>query len=144
MQQILTLCVGNICRSPLAEALLIRELPGKTVWSAGLAAMVGHPADPMSLEVASLHGLNLSAHRAQQVTGWMCQHAELILVMEQGHKTQLEQQFPLVRGKVFRLGEIGKFDISDPYRQPKDAFTAAFAAIEQGVLSWAARIRQLS
>ncbi len=143
MKHILVLCVGNICRSPIAEALLAREFPDKTVWSAGLSALVGNPAEPMAVEVAAAHGLDLSAHRAQQVTGWMCQSAELILVMEQEHKTELEQRFPLVRGRVFRLGELGKFDIADPYRQPKTAFEAAYADIERGVAAWAPRIRLL-
>jgi protein-tyrosine phosphatase len=73
----------------------------------------------------------------------MCQTAELILVMEQGHKTEIEQQYPLVRGKVFRLGEPGKYDIEDPYRQPRAAFEAAYVAIAQGVAGWAPRIRRL-
>ena len=63
--------------------------------------------------------------------------------MEHGHQTQLEKQFPLVRGKVFRLGALGKFDIADPYRQPKTAFETAYAGIELGVSQWAPRIRQL-
>jgi protein-tyrosine phosphatase len=50
MKHILTLCIGNICRSPLAQALLARELPGHTVWSAGLSALVGEPADPLSVQ----------------------------------------------------------------------------------------------
>jgi protein-tyrosine phosphatase len=143
MKHILILCIGNICRSPIAEAMLKREFPDKQIWSAGLGALVGKPADSLSIEVASEHAFDLSAHRAQQVAGWMCQRAELILVMEQGHKTELEKQFPLVRGKAFRLGEPGKFDIADPYRQPKDAFEAAYAAIALGVTQWAPRIRQL-
>ena len=144
MKNILTLCVGNICRSPLAQVLLARDLPGATVWSAGLGALVGQPADPMSAEVAATHGLDLSAHRAQQVNSWLCQSAELILVMEQAHKTALEQQYPLVRGKVFRLGELDKFDIADPYRQSFSAFEAAYADIAKGVASWVPRIRMLS
>lgn len=143
MKHILTLCVGNICRSPLAQALLAREFPEKTIWSAGLGALVGNTADPLAIEVAAANGLDLSAHRAQQVTGWMCQTAELILVMEQGHKTELEQQYPLVRGKVFRLGELGKFDIADPYQQSSTAFATAYADIARGVADWAPRIRQL-
>jgi protein-tyrosine phosphatase len=144
MKRILTLCIGNICRSPIAEALLMQQFPEKTVWSAGLGALAGNPADPLSIEVAAAHGLDLSAHRAQQLVAWMCQTAELILVMEQQHKTEVEQQYPLVRGKVFRLGEIGKFDIADPYRQPRAAFEAAYADIARGVADWAPRIRQLS
>ncbi|MBS0343516.1 MAG: low molecular weight phosphotyrosine protein phosphatase, partial [Proteobacteria bacterium] len=48
MQRILVLCIGNICRSPLAELLLARELPNRKIWSAGLGALVGEPADPIS------------------------------------------------------------------------------------------------
>lgn len=143
MKHILTLCVGNICRSPLAEALLKREFPEKTIWSAGLGAMTGLPADPLSIEVAAAHGLDVSAHRAQQLASWMCQAADLILVMEQFQKTEVEQQYPLVRGKVFRLGEFGKLDIADPYRQPIAAFDTAYNAIALGVAHWAPRIRLL-
>lgn len=144
MNHILTLCIGNICRSPLAQVLLARELPQHTVVSAGLGALVGNPADATSVQIALENGLDLAAHRAQQVSGWMCQQADLILVMEQSHKAQLEQQFPQVRGKVFRLGHIGQFEIADPYRQPRDAFDAAWAGIAKGVSDWVPRIRQLS
>ena len=143
MKNILVLCIGNICRSPIAEALLKQQFPDKTIWSAGLGALVGNPADPLSIEVAAAHGVELSAHRAQQLASWMCQSAELILVMEQGHKTEIEQLYPLVCGKVFRLGEIGKFDIADPYRQPLEAFETTYTDIARGVADWAPRIRQL-
>ncbi len=144
MKHILTLCIGNICRSPLAQALLARDLPGATVWSAGLVALVGQPADPLSVEVAAVHGLDLSAHRAQQVNAWLCQNTELILVMEQAHKIAVEQQYPLVCGKVFRLGEHDKVDIADPYRQPISAFEVAYTDIARGVASWVSRIKMLS
>jgi len=144
MKHVLTLCIGNICRSPLAEALLARELPQHKVWSAGLAAVVGAAADPLSQQIAVEQALDLSAHKAQQVTAPMCQLADVILVMEQSHKAMLEQQFPVVRGKVFRLGQFGGFDIADPYRQPREAFDTAYAAIARGLDDWLPRIRQLS
>ena len=144
MKRILTLCIGNICRSPLAQALLVRELPGHTVWSAGLGALVGQAADSLSIQVAAAHGLDVTEHRAQQVTSWLCQQTELILVMEQAHKSQLEQLFPVVRGKVFTLGQFGQFDIADPYQEPIEAFEVAYAAIAQGVADWVPRIRKLS
>lgn len=143
MKHILILCVGNICRSPIAEALLKQEFPEKTIWSAGLSALTGNPADPLSVEVAAARGIDLSAHRAQQLVSWMCQAAGLILVMEQFQKTEVEQQYPLVRGKVFRLGELGKFEIADPYRQPVAAFDTAYQAIALGVANWSPRIRSL-
>ena len=144
MQHILTLCIGNICRSPLAHALLARELPQHKVRSAGLNAMVGYPADPEAISIAKEHGLDLHAHRAQQVTSIMCQQAELILVMEQEHKTQLEQLYPQVRGKVFRLGLYGQFEIADPYRQSREAFDTAYQGISQGIADWLPRIKKLS
>ena len=144
MKHVLTLCIGNICRSPLAEVLLARELPQHQIWSAGLAALVGSAADPLSQQIAAEQALDLSAHRAQQVTAPMCQLADVILVMEQAHKTELEQQFPVVRGKVFTLGQYGQFDIADPYRQPLEAFNTAYGAIAQGVADWVPRIRKLS
>lgn len=144
MQHILTLCIGNICRSPLAQALLARELPEHKVWSAGLGALVGAPADANAIQIAKENGIDLSAHRAQQVTSFMCEQTELILVMEQSHKAQLEQIYPQVRGKVFRLGQFGQFDIEDPYRKPRQAFDIAYQGIAQGVADWLTRIRQLS
>lgn len=140
MQRILTLCIGNICRSPLAEVLLAREFPGRVVRSAGLGALVGEPADPLSVTLAAEQGLDLSAHRAQQVTGLMCQQADLILVMEQHQRAELERRYPQVRGKVFRLAPG---DIADPFRMPRAAFESAYADISRGVSDWAERIRQL-
>lgn len=144
MKFILTLCIGNICRSPLAQGLLAQQLPNHIVWSAGLGALVGQPADPLSIQVAATNGVDISAHRAQQINSFLCQQAELILVMEQMHKTQLEQQFPSVRGKTFRLGQYGQFDIADPYRRPLEAFETAYTSIAQGVADWVPRIRKLS
>ncbi|WP_422616846.1 low molecular weight protein-tyrosine-phosphatase [Rhodoferax sp.] len=144
MNVILTLCIGNICRSPLAQGLLTKHLPGHTVWSAGLDALTGQPADPLAVQIATEHGFDIRAHRALQVTSFLCQKSDLILVMEQSHKSQLEQRFPGVRGKVYTLGQYGQFDIADPYRQPREAFDTAYAAIAQGVADWVPRIRQLS
>ena len=143
MQNILVLCIGNICRSPIAEALLRQQFPDKTISSAGLGALMGYPADPLSIEVSAEQGVDLSAHRARQLSSWMCQAADMILVMEQRHKVEVEQLHPLVRGKVFRLGELGKFDIEDPHRKPREAFDTAYAHIARGVADWVPRIRLL-
>ena len=147
INNILTVCVGNICRSPVAEALLQDRLPGRKVWSAGLHAVVGHGAEATARDIAEQHGLDLSAHRAQQVAGWMCAHADLVLVMEASHQQELEKLYPTTRGKIRRLGEFGPqgaFDIADPYHQPRAAFEAAHAAIALGVAEWVRRINLVS
>ena len=147
MNNILTVCVGNICRSPVAEALLKDRLPGRQVWSAGLQAVVGHEADATARDIASQHGLNISSHRAQQIAGWMCAHADLVLVMEARHQQELEKLYPTARGKIRCLGEYGPqgaYNIADPYRQPRAAFEAAHVAIALGVAEWARRIHLVS
>lgn len=143
MNRILVLCIGNICRSPLAQASLARELPGREVWSAGLQALVGKPADATSQALAQENGLDLSQHRAQQLAPWMCQAADVVFVMESAHIALLEAQVPTVRGKAYRLGHFGNFDIADPYRQPREAFEASWAGISRGVADWATRLRRL-
>ena len=147
MNNILTVCVGNICRSPVAEALLKDRMPGRQVWSAGLHALVGHGAEATAREIAEQHGLDLSAHRAQQIAGWMCTHADLVLVMEASHQQELEKLYPTARGKIHRLGEFGPqgpFDIADPYGRSRSSFDAAHAAITSGVDAWARRILQIA
>ena len=81
--KILVVCVGNICRSPAAEAKLRQLAPASVqIASAGIQALVDHPADPQAQEEARKDGLDLSAHRARQLTDAMCQAHDLILVME--------------------------------------------------------------
>lgn len=147
MNHIMTVCLGNICRSPVAEALLKARLPGCNIWSAGLQAVVGHPADAVAREVAARHGLDLSDHRAQQIAGWMFSQAKLVLVMQHSQRQQLEQLYPLARGKIRCLGEFGPqgaFDIADPYRQPRSVFEAVHSAIALGVDEWVRRIKLVS
>lgn len=146
MNSILLVCIGNICRSPVAEALLKRHFPEKVVCSAGMAALVGQPANDMAQEIAQRDGLDLSGHRAQQITRSMCLGADLILVMESDQQRELATRYPLARGKIHCLGEEpgGKrFDVDDPYRKPREAFEQAHAAIVRGVDNWVQRIRQL-
>jgi protein-tyrosine phosphatase len=150
IQNIMTVCVGNICRSPVAEGLLAQALPPCKVWSAGLYAVVGAPAEPTAQALALAAGVDISQHRAQQVQAWMCTQADLILVMETAHLRELAQRFPLARGKIHLLGEFGTesaatpYDIADPYQQPRAAFETAHAAIAQGVSQWARRIRLIT
>src|SRR5690606_32586263 len=95
MNRILLVCIGNICRSPVAEALLQQAFPDKTVSSAGLAALVGHPADDTAQDIATRYGLDLSGHRARQITQAMCREADLILVMESSQQRELSARYPL-------------------------------------------------
>jgi protein-tyrosine phosphatase len=144
IRRVLVVCVGNICRSPMAEALLRRELRGQngyTVHSAGLGALVGHPASEYSVELMAEIGEDISGHRARQIHPDMVSAADLVLVMEAGHKRAIDDADPTARGKVYRLGEWQDKDIDDPYRKPKAAYEEALIGIQAGVASWVERIR---
>jgi protein-tyrosine phosphatase len=144
MQNILVICIGNICRSPMAEGLLKQALPGKSIRSAGLGALVGRPADPLSVQIMAEQGIDISEHRAQSISTRMVQEADLILTMDLEQKQRVETDYVGSRGKVFRLGEFAKLDIADPYRQGIDSFRAAHSLIRQGVQVFAGRIARLS
>ncbi len=143
IRHILVVCVGNICRSPMAAALLksaLGEQDGISVESAGLGALVGHPADDFALELMEEMGEDVSQHRARQIHPDMVKEADLVLVMETKHKRSIDIADPTARGKVHRLGEWQERDIDDPYRQPKAAFVDALEEIQEGVASWVERI----
>ena len=144
IRHILVVCVGNICRSPMAGALLKRELRGLDgikVVSAGLGALVGYPASEFSQDLMSGIGEDISMHRARQIHPDMVHDADLVLVMEAGHKRAIDDADPTARGKVYRLGEWQDKDIVDPYRKPMTAYEAALVDIENGVSSWVERIK---
>jgi protein-tyrosine phosphatase len=127
----------------MAEAVLRDVLKGQAdivVESAGLGALAGHPASEHAVELMRDRGLDISGHRARQITPGMVASADLVLVMEVGHKRAIDMNDPAARGKIYRLCEWQDKDIKDPYRQPKEAFEAALADIDAGVAEWAKRI----
>jgi len=142
-KRLLTVCTGNICRSPLAESLLLRRLAigDVKVESAGIAAMIGMPADPFAQEVAADNGLDISAHRARQLTRELIASSDLLLVLDETHEQWITRRFPEFRGKTFRLGKWNNNrNIADPYRQPKSAFEHAMREIEEDVVAWTERL----
>lgn len=140
-ENILLVCVGNICRSPVAEALFkdALQIKGKKnhqVSSAGLGAMVNSAPDKVARELLLEKNIDISDYRASQLTTEMIHHADLILVMEMAHKEIIEHKEPSAKGKVFRLGKWGGFDVADPYRQERKVFIEAVQLIDRGVADW--------
>jgi protein-tyrosine phosphatase len=135
--RILVVCVGNICRSPMAQALLASRLAARgarsVVESAGVAALVGHPADPTAQELMRERGIDVSGHRARQLVPPLVASSDLVLVMDAELQREVEAMLPSARGRVHRLGRWGRFEIPDPYRQDRAAFARSLALIERGV-----------
>jgi protein-tyrosine phosphatase len=144
IRNVLIVCIGNICRSPMAEGLLRAALPKTQFTSAGLEALVGQPADPIACELMDERGISIAGHRAQQVSKDMCQRADLILVMDRQQRREIEERYQFATGKVFRLCEFSDQDVPDPYREGRDAFRHALSLIEDGAQQWAKRISRVS
>ena len=143
-QNILVVCTGNICRSPIGEVLLRQRIEAAggsaEVASAGTGAVVGSGAHEHSIAVLSEAGLSARDHVARQFDGVADARFELILVMESGHKRWIQRSFPQLGGRTYLLGHWIEEEIADPIGQPVDAFRVCFAQIERAVDSWLPRL----
>jgi len=125
----------------MAEGLFKQALVGANrtdcqVSSAGLGALIGHKADASACQLMTRKGIDISEHRARQLNDDMIRWASLVLVMDLKQKSSIIENVKSTRGKVFRLGEWGNFDIADPYGQKLFAFEEALVSIEQGISEW--------
>ena len=123
MKRILLVCTGNICRSPLAAALMQRAVQergvdGIEVSSAGTGAWDGAPASEGAYLVGLEQGLDLSGHRARLLTRDLVEQSDLILTMARHHRARVDELGG--EGRVFVLGEYAgragdAAEVSDPF-----------------------------
>lgn len=121
--RLLFICTGNTCRSPLAEALARREaiergLTDVEVASAGTSAWEGAPASDGALLVALERSLDLSGHRAQQLTRELVDAHDVILAMGPHHLERAEALGGEGKSYLLSAYAAGTADgqpISDPF-----------------------------
>ena len=141
-RSILVICLGNICRSPYAAALLTRALKGSDVRveSSGFIGPGRHsPAE--AVRTAGRRGIDLTPHRSRELTAEQVAGAELVVVMDVHQRRRLEEQFGRRRG-VLVLGDldpepIDTRTIRDPYDQADEVFDQVYARIERCVAALA-------
>lgn len=133
---ILVVCVGNICRSPILEALLKEQYPHKHIESAGLSALVGNLVDPKSQQVMAPYNIDMSNHVAKQIDETLVMKADLIFTMSDGQTKWIEERWPHCRGKTFKIGHWNDKDIADPYRHDISLFETARQDIVESLAPW--------
>lgn len=137
MKSLLFVCLGNICRSPLAEGIFAHEAAaiGRGgdfhIDSAGIGAWhAGNPPDPRSIAVAKRHGIDLTAQRARQVTAADFKRFDFILAMDSANLRALAAMQP--QGATADLRRFLHEDVPDPYYGGDDGFDTVFRMIRSG------------
>ena len=148
-------CLGNICRSPAAEAVFLRlaaqEALDVQVESAGTGPWhVGNPPHHGTLGEAARRGIAVD-HLGRQFGPVDFQRFDLVVAMDASNVADLLELAPDEESaaKVVRLGEFapdadrtGVLDVADPYGLPQEAFVVMFDHLEpacRGLVEWLAR-----
>jgi protein-tyrosine phosphatase len=138
--RILFVCLGNICRSPSAEAvmngLIARDgVEGIEIDSAGTGDWhVGNPADPRAIAAATDRGVEISG-RARQVRPSDFDDFDLILAMDRANHSDLLAMEGADPAKIRLFREMagqGELDVPDPYYGGEDGFGEVLDILEQG------------
>jgi len=132
--KILMVCLGNICRSPLAQGILNSKITSNTfVDSAGTAAYhVGNPPDPRSTEIAKQKGIDISQYRARKFTKEDFTKFDQIFVMDQSN---FEDVILLAETKAEqdKVSLILPFEqeVPDPYYGGKEGFEYCYSLLDK-------------
>ena len=155
IRNILFVCAGNICRSPMAEwqlKALLWENPitDMQVGSAGLIALPGNSASFNAVRVARENSISLEEHKARPITTELIDNADLVLVMESHQGHELIADHPQASEKILLLRHFARYGsrergISDPYGRNLEAYRFCFGDIKECVESlyeWLIEARQ--
>lgn len=152
---IVVVCTANICRSPMAAALLQHALQAESeplrstrVVSAGVVARPGNPVSNNSVAALKKVGLDISAHRSQPVTPEMLERAWVLLCMTESHRAMLHVQSDVLPRHVYLFREFMSGDvdreIGDPFGGPLSLYEIARDEMVEAIPSLVGRLRALA
>jgi len=134
MTSILVVCTGNICRSPMAEGFLRRDLRRRFgqeaphVSSAGVGAWDGTEVTEGSRLAAGERGTDIAGHRARSVTVDLVREADLVLCMAAEHRWAIERLTPDAASRTFTLKELVRLLESSPLNGSSPSLRGRVAA----------------
>src|SRR5438876_4124551 len=144
MKNILFVCTGNVCRSPMAEGIFRLATQGRgnyRVFSAGLNAVDGHPPSGYAVQALRELGVDISNLRSRMVTPELIHQADYIIGMTHNHIDTVMMSYPEAAEKTFLLREFDETldlfekDISDPIGGSYEVYLNCRDQIEQGIAS---------
>jgi len=147
---VLAVCNGNICRSPVAAALLARELMpfGIDVQSAGFIGF-NRPAPAEAMAAARAHGVDLANHRSRLATAEMVRAADLIVAMEPAQRRLVCERYGRQPRDVIVLGDFDPAPVEtrmirDPVNESREVFDQVYDRIARCVRELVSTLRRRS
>jgi RpiB/LacA/LacB family sugar-phosphate isomerase len=131
MRNVLFVCTGNVCRSPMAQGLFANLVRGRRdieVTSAGIGAVGGQPPSAHSVEVMNELGIDIRNIRSKPLMVELVRKADFIFVMTYGHLDSMLLLFPSAAEKTFLLREfetdlpVMEREVPDPIGQSRDMY----------------------
>ncbi len=132
-KNVLFVCTGNICRSPMAEGLLrhkLKELNKNKlveISSAGVASPLGMEPSENAVQVMKESGIDISGHKSRPLNQDLIKDADLIFTMEQKHKDLILEEMPRASSKTYVL------NIEDPISKPVETYSQVLEVLKKSL-----------
>jgi len=153
MFQVLLVCTGNTCRSPMAEGILKSLLPAELagnlrIVSAGTGALPGTPAAALAVSTMASQGIDIRGHQSVLLTAGMVRESDLILGMEPQHLDRARELAPEAAARIHLItvhgagGGGNPGGVADPIGAGADTYQDTFHRIRSHLLRWIPVIRE--